>query len=93
MNKPNNRMSQITVSSIFIFSYNGKSYDDHPNSPNIHRNTALGNIDNRLISVGGSRGTNQNPPTAVELFDITSNTWTTKGRFPYCRLRWVKIVR
>lgn len=75
---------QITVSSIFDFSYNGQKYDDHPDSSYYHSMSSLGNIDNRIISVGGSSGTNQVPPRMVELFDITSNSWMVKGTFPYC---------
>ena len=67
-----------TVWSTLYLSYNGQSYDDHPYSVYDHKFISLGNIDNRVVSVG-SWNNNQ-----VELFDITSNTWTTKKSFPYC---------
>ena len=62
------------------FSYNGEKYTDHPSSVNDHNLTSLGNIENKILAVGG-----YTPSTLkVELFDINSNSWTTKTSFPYC---------
>ena len=62
------------------FSYNGEKYTDHPSSVNDHYNTSLGNIENKILAVGGHL-----PSTLkVELFDINENKWTTKTSFPYC---------
>ena len=65
------------------FSYNGELYTDHPNSVNSHYDTSLGEIENKILAVGeyyGSITKNNN----VELFDISSNTWSTKTSFPFC---------
>ena len=65
-----------------IFSYDGEQYTDHPNSANNHSRTTLGDIENNILAVG-----DDNDNTEVELFDISSNTWTTKTSFPYCSAR------
>ena len=62
------------------FSYNGEQYTNHPNSVNSHYPTTLGDIENEILAIGGSSGKNNK----VELFDINSNTWSTKTSFPYC---------
>ena len=59
-------------------SYNGENYTDHPNSVNDHDYTKLGNINNKILTVGSSSN------VKVELFDISSNKWSTKTSFPYC---------
>ena len=70
---------QLDIASINPnFSYNGKQYTNHPNSANNHYDTTLGDIENKILAVGDRRG------NKVELFDISSNTWTTKTSFPYC---------
>ena len=61
-------------------SYNGEKYTNHPNSVNDHFATSLGDIDNKIVAVGSWSAGN----TKVEIFDINSNTWTTKSSFPYC---------
>ena len=61
------------------FSDNGEKYTDHPSSVNDHYLTTLGDIENKVLAVGGSTpSTNK-----VELFDINSNKWTTKTSFPF----------
>ena len=65
------------------FSYNGEKYTNHPSTVNDHYDTTLGNIENKILAVGG-RATDTNK---VELFDIDSNKWTTKTPFPYCSTR------
>jgi len=62
------------------FSYNGELYTDHPNSVNSHYQTTLGDIENKVLAVGGYSSNNNK----VELFDISSNTWSTKTSFPFC---------
>ena len=69
-------MSDLTI----FLSYNGQSSEDHPNSVYDHRRSTLGNIENKVIAVGSWGPLN----LQVELFDISSNTWTTKKPFPYC---------
>ena len=67
------------VIDIMIKSYNGKTYINHPDTVSDHHLTTLGNINNQVLAVGGvSQNNNQ-----VEIFDIVSNTWTTKTRFPF----------
>ena len=66
-----------------FFSYNGKKYTNHPSSANDHYCTTLGTIDNQILAVGGYELNNNK----VELFNISSNTWTTKTPFPYCSSR------
>ena len=65
------------------FSYNGEKYTDHPNSANDHYLTSLGNIDNKILAVGGSSDDSSTQNTNVELFNINSNKWTTKTSFPF----------
>ena len=60
------------------FSYNGEKYENHPNSVNDHYKTTLGEIVNKILAVGDQAN------IKVELFDINSNSWTTKTSFPYC---------
>ena len=64
------------------FSYNGELYTDHPNSLNSHYVTTLGDIGNKILAVGDYESMKLG--TKVELFDINSNTWSTKTSFPYC---------
>ena len=63
------------------FSYNGELYTDYPNSVNSHFRTSLGDIENKILAVGDYPSNNK-----VELFDISSNTWSTKTSFPFCSL-------
>ena len=63
------------------FSYNGELYTDHPNSVNPHYETTLGDIENKVLAVGDFSSTKNNK---VEIFDISSNTWSTKTSFPFC---------
>ena len=65
------------------FSYNGEKYTNHPSTVNDHYRSSLGNIENKILAVGGS-DTNTNK---VELFDIDSNKWTAKTSFPFCLSR------
>ena len=65
------------------FSYNGEKYTNHPSTVNDHYRSTLGNIENKILAVGGS-DTNTNK---VELFDIDSNKWTAKTSFPFCSSR------
>jgi len=69
------------------YSYNGEGYTIHPNAVNDYYETSLGNIENKILAVGGdwSLGNPGNPD--VELFDIHSNTWETKTSFPFCSTR------
>ena len=62
-----------------FLSYNGEKYTDHPNSVNDHYLTTLGDIENKVLAVGGRYTGN----TKVEIFDINSNKWTTKTSFPF----------
>ena len=51
----------------------------------------LGDIENKILAVGSccsSSGSSQGN-NIVELFDISSNTWTTKTSIPFCLSRWV----
>ena len=52
------------------FSYNGEKYTNHPNSVNDHYRSILGDIENKILAVGGLSTSNNK----VELFDISSNT-------------------
>ena len=63
---------------VEYFSYNGEKYSDHRNSLYDHKYSSLGDIENKILAVGGSLG------NEVEQFDINSNTWTTKVSFPFC---------
>ena len=63
-----------------ILSFNGNDYTNHRDTVNDHNWTSLGNINNKVLAVGGSNTDNKK----VEMFDINSNTWTTKASFPYC---------
>ena len=65
------------------FSYNGEKYTDHPNSANDHYLTTIGDIENKILAVGGSSSDFSTANTKVELFDINSNKWTTKTSFPF----------
>ena len=60
-------------------SYNGEKYTNHPDSAYDHHGTSLGDIDNEIVAVGSFGGN-----TNVEIFDINSNTWTTKTSYPFC---------
>ena len=62
------------------FSYDGQKYTDHPKTVHDHYITSLGDLENKILAVGSHSTMN----TKVELFDIDSNTWTTKSSFPYC---------
>ena len=64
-------------------SFNGQNYMNHPNAVSEHRWTTLGDIENKIVAVGGTRN------YKVELFDINSNTWTMQHSFPYCSYKWV----
>ena len=65
------------------FSYNGELYTDHPNSPNSHYSTTLGDIENKILAVGEYQSSDSKN-NKVELFDISSNTWSTKTSFLFC---------
>ena len=65
------------------FSYNGETYTNHPNSINDHYITSLGNIDNKILAVGGSSTDSSTKNTKVELFNISLNKWATKTSFPF----------
>jgi len=67
-------------------SYNGKEYADHPDSVDGHYSTSIANMNNDLIAVGGwaGKGTGSNE---LEIFDTSTNTWTTKTPFPFCSMR------
>ena len=64
------------------FSYNGEKYTDHPSSVNDHYLTSLGNIENKILAVGAVGDMDKN--NKVELFDISSNTWSPKTSFLFC---------
>ena len=66
-----------------FFSYNGEKYTDHPNSANDHYLTTLGDIENKVLAVGGGSGGGSPNTNKVEMFDINSNKWTTKTSFPF----------
>ena len=70
------------MSHYYNFSYNGKDYSDHPSAVNDHYITTLGNLDNSVLAVGD--GGNYGFNNKVELFDISTNTWTTKSSFSFC---------
>ena len=70
----------IYLDTMEYFSYNGEKYTDHPNAVNDHARITLGDIENKIVAVGSWSPVN----TKVELFDINSNTWTTKTSYPYC---------
>ena len=63
-----------------LLSYNGKTYINHPDTTFNHGLTSLGNINNKVLAVGGSSA-NENH---VEIFDIDTDNWTTKTEFPFC---------
>ena len=79
-------MLQVTTEhfhfSFKYFSYNGEKYQNHPNAVNDHFFTTLGDIENKILAVGDS--VDNIGHNKVELFDINSNTWTTKTSFPFC---------
>ena len=64
---------------IEYLSYNGEKYTNHPDSVNEHYATTLGDIENKIVAVGTWAA-----HTKVEIFDINSNTWTTKTSYPFC---------
>ena len=70
---------QFTVRPILYFSYNGQTSQDHPDSAYSHYYTSLGNIQNTVVAIGSWSPSNNK----VELFDIATNTWTSKEPFPY----------
>ena len=74
----------MNIALIDNFSYNGEKYTNHPNSVNDHFGTTLGNIENKILAVGGSPDSSSTRNNKVELFDIESNTWTTKTSFGFC---------
>ena len=67
---------------MIYYSYNGERYKNHPPSVNNHYLTTLGNIENKILAVGDG-GNNNEGNNKVELFDINSNSWTTKTSFPF----------
>ena len=79
-------IAAIPVENEICCSYNGKEYDDHPNSANDHYSTSLGNLDNKVLTVGCGTTTGNKK---VEIFDINANTWATKTSFPYCSSKYV----
>ena len=76
-------MTQSWLNSMKYFSYNGELYTDHPNSVSTHYQTSLGDIENKILAVGEYVNTSTKN-NKVELFDISSNTWSTKTSFPFC---------
>ena len=75
---------------FIIWSYNGKTYVNHPDTTHDHHFTSLGDIDNKVLVVG-SNSANGNQ---VEIFDIVTNRWTTKTQFPFGpRLVWNEILK
>ena len=84
-------IATIPVQNKISCSYNGKEYDDHPNSANNHGFTSLGNLNNTVLAVGA--GYNPGYNNKVEIFDINANTWATKTSFPYCSSRYVLILK
>ena len=52
---------------------------NHPDAANRHRHTSLANINNKVLAVSDYATNNQ-----TEIFDIDTNTWTTKSPFPFC---------
>ena len=67
------------------FSYNGKDYEDHPNSEFDHYKASIGNIENKIVAIAGARG-NQ-----IEIFDILSNKWTKQSDDTLCD-RFVRLL-
>ena len=65
------------------FSYNGEKYTYHRDSVNDHYDSKLGDIGNKVLAVGSYSPSDNK----VELFDIDSNTWTSKASFPFCSTR------
>ena len=61
-------------------SYNGVDFSDHQSAVNDHHATTLGNLDNKVLAVGGWSTDNNE----VELFDTSSNVWTTKSPLSFC---------
>ena len=55
---------------------------------NDHYYTSLGNLDNKVLVVGGYDGSGTTGTNKVEIFDINANTWATKTSFPYCSSRY-----
>ena len=45
-------------------------------------------MENKILAVGGSPDSSSTSNNKVELFDIDSNTWTTKTSFGFCQ-SWV----
>ena len=72
---------RVNKSHVIQFSYNGEKYTNHPKSVNDHYLTTIGDIENKMLALGGGFSTGN---TKVELFDINSNTWTTKTSYPFC---------
>ena len=70
-------LTEVVIHIIYNKSYNGKTYINHPDTTNDHKNISIGNINNKVIAVGG-RSSNE-----LEIFDIGTNTWTTKTQFPF----------
>ena len=64
------------------FSYNGEQYTNHRNSINPHWQTKLGDIENKILAVGAVG--DMDKYYKVELFDISSNRWSTQTSFPFC---------
>ena len=69
---------------VFDLSYNGKTYVNHPDTINEHYLTSLGNIDNKVLAVGG------NSNNQVEIFDISNGLWTAKSSFKFCTFKLVE---
>ena len=62
-------------------SYNGKYYDDHPDSAFSHYKAPLGNIENKVVAIGNYG----EPGHKSEIFDIPSNKWTTQNDYEFCQ--------
>ena len=58
-------------------------YTNHPDSVNSHYGTTLGDIENKILAVG-EYFMHSLKNNKVELFDISSNKWSTKTSFPFC---------
>ena len=66
------------INNLKSLSYNGKQYEEHPNSEFDHYKASIGNIENKIVAIAGQRG-NQ-----IEIFDIPSNKWTKQSDNTLC---------
>ena len=71
------QLTEVIIHIIYDKSYNGKTYINYPDTTNDHKMISIGNINNKVIAVGGWSS------NELEIFDIATNTWTTKTQFPF----------